>query len=79
MKIVIDSNIFVSSFFWAGNPRNVFDRVTNGLDELYITDEILEEIFSVMSRKKFDSSIEVCNNKVFKTVHSVTGRTKKSR
>ena len=42
MKIVLDSNIFVSSFYWAGNPRKVFDRVTNGLDELYITDKILQ-------------------------------------
>jgi putative PIN family toxin of toxin-antitoxin system len=54
---VLDSNIFVSSFYWAGNPRKVFDRVTNGLDELYITDKILEEIISVMSKKKFDTSI----------------------
>jgi putative PIN family toxin of toxin-antitoxin system len=58
MKIVLDSNIFVSSFYWAGNPRKVFDRVTNGLDELYITDEILKEIISVMSEKKFDTSID---------------------
>ena len=58
MKIVLDSNIFISSFYWAGNPRKVFDRVTNGLDELYITDEILEEIISVMSEKRFDTSID---------------------
>jgi putative PIN family toxin of toxin-antitoxin system len=57
MKIVLDSNIFVSSFYWAGNPRKVFDRVANGLDELYITDKILEEIISVMSKKKFDTGI----------------------
>ena len=54
MKVVLDSNIFVSSFFWAGNPRKVFDRVTNGFDELYITDEILNEIASVMLCKKFE-------------------------
>ena len=58
MKIVLDTNIFVSSFYWAGNPRKVFDRVTNGLDELYITDEILKEIVSVMSEKRFDTSID---------------------
>ena len=58
MKIVLDSNIFVSSFYWAGNPRKVFERVTNGLDELYITDEILKEIISVMSRAKFDTDID---------------------
>ena len=54
MKIVIDSNVFVSSFFWKGNPRKVFDRVIDGFDELYITDGILDEIKNVMSRKKFD-------------------------
>ena len=53
MKIVLDSNIFVSSFFWEGNPRKVFDRVTNGLDELCITDDILKEISTVMAREKF--------------------------
>ncbi|MDR1256420.1 MAG: putative toxin-antitoxin system toxin component, PIN family [Spirochaetaceae bacterium] len=55
MKIVLDSNIFVSSFFWKGNPRRILDRITSGLDELYITDEILQEIAAVMSRKKFDT------------------------
>jgi putative PIN family toxin of toxin-antitoxin system len=54
MKVVLDSNIFVSSFFWRGNPRKVFDRVTNGLDELFITDEILQEVAGVLSRKKFE-------------------------
>jgi putative PIN family toxin of toxin-antitoxin system len=57
MKIVLDSNVFVSSFFWKGNPRKIFDRVTNGLDELYISDEILQEITAVMTRKKFNMEI----------------------
>ena len=54
MKIVIDANIFISSFFWGGNPRMVFDRVINGIDELFITDKILDEISTVMLRDKFD-------------------------
>jgi putative PIN family toxin of toxin-antitoxin system len=56
MKIVLDSNIFVSSFYWKGNPRKVFDRITNGFDELYITDEILKEISTVMSSEKFNTN-----------------------
>jgi putative PIN family toxin of toxin-antitoxin system len=60
MKIVIDSNVFVSSFFWGGHPREVFERVINGLDELYITDEIIKEITSVMSSGKFNvNNIEI--------------------
>jgi putative PIN family toxin of toxin-antitoxin system len=54
MKVVLDSNIFISSFFWKGNPRKVFDRVANGLDELFTTDEILQEATEVLSLKKFD-------------------------
>ena len=53
MKIVIDTNIFVSSFLWKGNPRKIIDRVTNRFDRLYITDEILIEIRKVMLREKF--------------------------
>jgi putative PIN family toxin of toxin-antitoxin system len=56
MRIVIDSNVFVSSFFWGGHPREVFERIINGLDELYITDEIIEEILSVMNSGKFDTN-----------------------
>jgi putative PIN family toxin of toxin-antitoxin system len=75
MKVVLDSNIFISSFFWKGAPRRIFDRVTNGLDELYITDEILQETATVMSRKKFGAEgkeiddyiniIKGCSIKVF--------------
>jgi putative PIN family toxin of toxin-antitoxin system len=53
MKIVIDTNIFVSSFLWKGNPRKIIDRVTSRFDKLYITDEILAEIRKVMLREKF--------------------------
>jgi putative PIN family toxin of toxin-antitoxin system len=53
LKIVLDANIFVSAFFWGGNPRFVLERVITGMDELYITKEILDEIESVMKRPKF--------------------------
>jgi len=53
MKIVLDANIFVSSFFWGGNPRLVLERAIANIDELYITKEILEEIRDVIGRPKF--------------------------
>jgi putative PIN family toxin of toxin-antitoxin system len=53
MKIVLDANIFISSFFWGGNPRKVLERVIAGTDELFITKEILDEINNVIGRPKF--------------------------
>ena len=58
MKIVLDTNIFVSSFFWGGNPRLVLKRAIAKLDELFITKEILEEISDVIGRPKFHASKE---------------------
>jgi len=56
MKIVLDANIFVSSFFWGGNPRLVLERAISKLDELFISEEILEEISDVLGRPKFHTS-----------------------
>ena len=53
MKIVLDANIFISSFFWGGNPRFVLKRAIAGLDELFISNEILDEIEDVIGRPKF--------------------------
>jgi len=58
MKIVLDANIFVSSFFWGGNPRLVLERVITGIDELFVTKEILDEIETVVERPKFHADKE---------------------
>jgi len=53
MKIVLDANIFVSSFFWGGKPRLVLERAVAQLDELFVSREILEEVAGVIGRPKF--------------------------
>ena len=57
MKIVLYANIFISSFFWGGNPRKVLERAINKIDELLITKEILNEIEEVLGRPKFHAGI----------------------
>jgi len=83
MRIVLDANIFVSSFFWGGNPRMVLERVIEGIDELFITKEILDEIEEVMGRPKFHAdkeeidyfinSIEEIGNKILPKRHIKNG------
>jgi putative PIN family toxin of toxin-antitoxin system len=59
VKLVLDTNIFISAFFWGGHPRKVLERIIDNTDELYVTKEILEEITSVMSRPKFKINTDV--------------------
>ena len=74
MKIILDANIFISSFFWGGNPRSILERVITKADELFLTKEILDEIEDVLARPKFHTgkteieyfikSIEEIGNKI---------------
>jgi putative PIN family toxin of toxin-antitoxin system len=67
MKLVVDANIVISSFFWGGNPRKVLERVIAGIDELFITKEILDEINDVMGRPKFHAD----GNEINYFIHSI--------
>jgi putative PIN family toxin of toxin-antitoxin system len=58
MKLVLDTNVFISAFYWGGNSQKIIDRIIKGLDELYVSDKILKEISEVMARPKFKTDRE---------------------
>ena len=49
MKVVIDTNIFVSSFF-GGNPRKIIDLWKKGEITLCLSKDILDEYVEVLQR-----------------------------
>lgn len=49
MKVVIDTNVFVSSFF-GGNPKKIIDLWKNGFIQLCLSQEILDEYIKVLIR-----------------------------
>jgi hypothetical protein len=52
MKVVIDTNVFVSSFF-GGNPRRIVDYWFSGKLILCVSRPILKEYFDVLGRFQF--------------------------
>ena len=56
MKIVIDTNVYIQ-FIFKGNPRIVFDRVLKRIDDLYVSNEILDELCCALTNKKFNLDI----------------------
>jgi len=32
MKLVLDTNVYISAFYWGGNSQKVIDRVIEGKD-----------------------------------------------
>lgn len=53
MKVVLDTNVLVSAFFWDGNERTVLEACLHGEHELATSVFILNELGRVL-REKFD-------------------------
>src|SRR3989338_6444618 len=54
LKLVLDTNIIVSAFFWEGNEAELFRKIEQGKAKLYITIDLLKEIEEVIKRPKFN-------------------------
>jgi putative PIN family toxin of toxin-antitoxin system len=44
MKIVVDSNILISSFMFGGNPERLFNLCSLGIIEGFLSDETMREV-----------------------------------
>lgn len=51
--LVLDSNIYISAVLFGGKPRIIIEAALSGKACLAVSSPILEEIFDVLSGKKF--------------------------
>ena len=56
-RLVVDTNVLLSSFLTSGPPRQVLNRVRDGLDLLCLSQPILEEYLSILRRAGVDRSL----------------------
>ena len=61
-KVVLDSNIIISATIFGGKPRAVLELALEGKIELAVSTEILQEIRTVLSGKKFQFPAPVINS-----------------
>lgn len=54
IKAVIDTNIFISSLIGNGNPAHIIDSLINKEFDLIISYALLDELFDVLSRPRFE-------------------------
>ncbi len=53
IKILIDTNVYVSAIAFGGTSRQVINAVISGRIVNYISNEILDELADVLNRPKF--------------------------
>ena len=57
-KVVLDTNILISSVGWKGNPEKIFEEIIKGTIELIISYGQFDEISRVLEYSKFDFTKE---------------------
>jgi len=63
-NVVLDTNIFVSSVFWEkGNPHKIIEKAIEGKIQVFISQEILEELEKVLKRD-FDESSDFIEDQI---------------
>lgn len=53
MRLVLDTNIIISGLIWGGIPRQLLDLGRNGEITFFTSNPLLDELASVLERKKF--------------------------
>ncbi len=53
LKIVLDTNIYISGIFWEGLPRIILDLACDGKIEVFVSPAIFKELHNVLTGKKF--------------------------
>ncbi len=59
MRVVIDTNVFISSFLGKGNPKKIIDLWKNGKIIICLSKEIIEEYIEVLQRLGLDGKKEI--------------------
>ena len=71
IKIVIDTNVFISSFF-SGNPKKIIDLWKNGIIKLCLSGEIVDEYVEVLKRFGLQNKSELQQLlKIFSEGHNI--------
>lgn len=53
MRVILDTNVFISGVLWRGNESAVLQMCSSGIAEVYLSSKLLREYADVLSRRKF--------------------------
>ena len=51
MKVVLDTNVWLSGIFWEGEASRIIEKVENKIFQILISKNILSEITNVLNRE----------------------------
>ena len=77
LKVVLDTNIWLSGIFWRGNPYKIIKLAEQKKIEIFITNAILEELVDVLNKEiKFQKHMKNLGYDIEQLIGSILNITK---
>lgn len=58
MRIVLDTNVWISALLFGGNPRKLIQIAQNNQLQIYASEVLLEELAEVLNHSKFQPRLQ---------------------
>jgi|SRR3989344_5033798 len=72
MRVVFDTNIWLSAIFWKGEANKLIEQAINKKIEIIVTEEILSEIVEILNKEaKFQKFIEERKQKIEDLIRTI--------
>lgn len=58
MKLLLDTNIWISGLLWSGVPREIISLIENNLASIYISNSLLQELEDTLTKSKLQKRLK---------------------
>jgi|SRR3989344_3223854 len=76
MKVVLDTNVWLSGIFWEGEASRIIEKVENKIFQILISKNILSEITNVLNREskfqEYMSNLKLNIEDLIRTILSIS-------
>lgn len=72
MRIVLDTNTILSGLLWHGNEEKLLKEIDRGRVQMYLSEEIFDEVTNVLRRKKLQDILSKANLSEDELIEQIT-------
>ncbi len=71
MKLLLDTNIWISGLLWGGIPRQIIQLAENNSATIYISNSLLKELEETLAKEKLQKRLKQLNYSTQELVNGV--------
>lgn len=71
MRVVLDTNVLISSTFWSGASSQIIDKIENKEIELVLSKEIIEEFSAVLQYEEIQMKVRDKDLEMKRTIDKI--------